>query len=169
MRAGEETTSGHKADIERPSSTVDGDPEDRVLRGLPEAFPKVVSGVDRISHGRIRARVERDSLFTVCKHLRDSLGFDHATMITAVDYEDRFELVYHLYSYPFCLSMELITTTPKDDPRVDSVTPLWGGANWQERESYDLMGIVFENHPKLERILLPKEYRYHPLRKDFKG
>ncbi len=169
MRAGEETTPGPKADIERPSSTVDGDPEGRVLRGLPEAFPGAVSGAERISHGRIRARVDRGSLFAVCKHLRDSMGFDHATMITAVEHEDRFELVYHLYSYPSCLLLELITTTPKDDPRVDSVASLWGGANWQERESYDLMGIVFDNHPKLERILLPKDYLYHPLRKDFKG
>jgi NADH-quinone oxidoreductase subunit C len=57
----------------------------------------------------------------------------------------------------------------KDDPSVDSVSSIWGGANWQEREAYDLMGIVFKNHPKLERILLPKDVMYHPLRKDFKG
>jgi NADH-quinone oxidoreductase subunit C len=63
----------------------------------------------------------------------------------------------------------LITSTPKDDPSVDSVTSIWGGANWQERESYDLMGVKFNNHPRLERILLPKDTLYHPLRKDFKG
>lgn len=169
MRTGEEITSGLSADIERPSSMVDGDPEGRILRGLPEAFPQVVRDVGRMSPGRLRARVDREALFAVCKHLRDSLGFDHITMVSAVDYEDRFEMVYHLYSYPSRLLMELTTTTPKDDPRVDSISSLWGGADWQERESYDLMGIRFDNHPKLERILLPKDYRYHPLRKNFKG
>jgi NADH-quinone oxidoreductase subunit C len=55
------------------------------------------------------------------------------------------------------------------DPTVDSISSIWGGANWQEREAYDLMGVVFRSHPKLERILLPKDVLYHPLRKDFRG
>jgi NADH-quinone oxidoreductase subunit C len=90
-------------------------------------------------------------------------------MISAVEYDDRFEIVYHITSYQNKLLLELITRTPKEDPSVDSVSSIWGGADWQERESYDLMGIQFVGHPKLERILLPKDYLYHPLRKDFKG
>jgi NADH-quinone oxidoreductase subunit C len=117
----------------------------------------------------IRAMVDRSDLYSVCRTLRDNLGFEHITMISAVDYDNRFEMVYHIASLQSRLLIELITTTPKDDPVVDSVSSIWGGANWQERESYDLMGIVFRSHPKLERILLPKDVVYHPLRKDFRG
>jgi len=101
--------------------------------------------------------------------LRDGLCFEHMSMISAVDYPDRFEVVYHVSSYQLNLTLELITRTPRDDPTVDSVSDIWGGANWQEREAYDLMGIVFNDHPKLERILMLKDTLYHPLRKAFRG
>jgi len=117
----------------------------------------------------LRARVERRGLFKACMFLRDSLGFEHLSMISAVEYDSKFELIYHITSYQHKLLLELITTTPIEDPSVDSISAIWGGADWQERESYDLMGIKFNNHPKLERILLPKDFMYHPLRKDFKG
>jgi NADH-quinone oxidoreductase subunit C len=155
--------------IEKAPSRIGENPEQRVLRALAESFPKTVSGGIQLRQGVIRAKVDRSDLYSVCRVLRDSLGFEHITMISAVDYEDRFELVYHITSYQSRLLLELITTTPKDDPVVDSVSSIWGGANWQERESYDLMGVVFRSHPKLERILLPKDILYHPLRKDFKG
>ncbi|OGS42197.1 MAG: NADH dehydrogenase, partial [Euryarchaeota archaeon RBG_16_62_10] len=108
-------------------------------------------------------------LFKACTHLKDRLGFEHLSMISAVEYENRFEVVYHIASYRNRVLLELVVQTPKDDPSVDSVSLIWGGANWQEREAYDLMGVRFINHPRLERILLPKDYLYHPLRKDFKG
>ena len=104
-----------------------------------------------------------------CRLLRDALGFEHMSMISAVDYPDRFEVVYHISSYQNNLTLELIAQTPKDDPVIDSVSDIWGGANWQEREAYDLMGITFKDHPKLERILMLKDTLYHPLRKDFRG
>lgn len=169
MSEGGRTSSAGAADIETASSRIDANPEDRVLRSLSESFPSAVSDGEKIRPGLIRARVDRSALYEACRKLRDSLGFEHITMVSAVEYDNRFEVVYHITSYGSRLVLELITTTPKDDPSVDSVSSIWGGANWQERESYDLMGIVFRNHPKLERILLPKDVLYHPLRKDFKG
>ncbi|MGB2581215.1 MAG: NADH-quinone oxidoreductase subunit C [Thermoplasmata archaeon] len=155
--------------IEKAPSRIDENPEQRVLRALAESFPKTVSEGAQLRPGVIRAKVDRSDLYSVCRTLRDDLGFEHLTMISAVDYEDRFEIVYHIASYQSRLLIELISATPKDDPAVDSISSIWGGANWQERESYDLMGIVFKSHPNLERILLPKDVLYHPLRKDFRG
>lgn len=155
--------------LERAPTVVGGESEERVVRSMLEAFPNAVSEFEKLGRGVIRFRIDRRELFRACRHLRDSLGFEHLSMISAVEYDNRFEIVYHIASYQHRLLLEIITTTPKDDPSVDSVTSVWGGANWQERESYDLMGIRFNNHPNLERILLPKDFLYHPLRKDFRG
>ncbi len=156
-------------ELEKAPTRVDADPEERVLRGLRDAFPSSLSDAGRVRPGLVRARIRREDLYDSCRLLKDGLGFEHISMISAVDYPDRFEVVYHISSYQNNLVLELITTTPKDDPKVDSVSDIWGGANWQEREAYDLMGIKFDGHPKLERILMLKDTLYHPLRKDFRG
>jgi len=155
--------------IESAPTKVDGDPEERVIRSLLDTFPTGITDFRKVRKGLLRARVERRDLFKCCTHLKERLGFEHISMISAVEYDDRFEIVYHITCYGSCLLLELITQTPKDNPTVDSVTSVWGGADWQERESFDLMGIKFANHPNLKRILLPEDYEYHPLRKDFKG
>ena len=155
--------------LEKAPSSIGDAPEEKVIRALLDSFPTAVTDFKMLRKGVLRARIERRDLYKCCKLLRDSLGFEHLSMISAVEYDNRFEMVYHISCYGSCLLLELITSTPKDDPSVDSVASIWGGANWQERESYDLMGIKFNNHPKLERILLPKDFMYHPLRKDFKG
>lgn len=155
--------------IEKARTSIGENPEERVIRALLDTFPSTLTEYKKLRKGVIRARIERRDLLKCCQFLRQRLGFEHISMISAVEYDDRFELVYHITCYGSCLLLELITQTPKDDPSVESVTAVWGGANWQEREAYDLMGIKFNNHPKLERILLPKDILYHPLRKDFKG
>lgn len=169
MSEGDERSSAGAVGIEKAPSRIGEDPEQRVLRAIAESFPGTVSGGKRVRSGLIRASVDRADLYRLCRALKDNLGFEHLTMISAVDYDDRFEVVYHITSYQERLLLELITKTPKDDPSVDSISSVWGGANWQEREAYDLMGVVFKSHPKLQRILLPKDVMYHPLRKDFKG
>jgi len=160
---------GRDEGLERAPSLIDENPEERVIRALLDGFPTAVTDFRKVRRGLVRARIERRDLFKACRMLRDQLGFEHLSMISAVEYDTKFEIVYHIASYQNKLLLELITTTPKDDPSVDSVSAIWGGANWQEREAFDLMGVKFNNHPKLERILLPKDYLYHPLRKDFKG
>lgn len=155
--------------MEKAVRSVDELPEERVIRALLDSFPNSVTDFKKVRNGLVRARIDRRDLHRACLLLRDSLGFEHLSMISAVEYESRFEVVYHISSWSQKLVLELITTTPKDDPTVDSISSIWGGANWQEREAYDLMGMRFNNHPNLERILLPRDYMYHPLRKDFKG
>lgn len=82
---------------------------------------------------------------------------------------DRFQVVYHITSYVNKITIEIVVDLPHDNPEVDSITPLWGGANWHEREAYDMFGIIFKNHPKLERILLDEDVQFFPMRKDFKS
>lgn len=95
------------------------------------------------------------------------IGFSRLGMVTAVDYKDRFQMVYRLKSSSLGVGMYLKCDVDRDDPRVPSFCDLWPGANWQEREVYDLFGIVFEGHPDLRRILLPDDWVGHPLRKDY--
>ncbi len=161
------TKGGPREGIERPPMKVGGEQEERVIRVLLDAYPTTVRDFQKLRTGVLRARIERRDLLGACKLMRDRLGFEHISMISAVEYSDRFELVYHIACYGSCMLLELITTTPKDDPSVDSISEVWRGANWQERETYDLMGIKFIGHPKLERILLPKDFMFHPLRKEY--
>lgn len=109
-----------------------------------------------------------DILF-VARYLRDSAMFDHLSCISAVDHEDRFEMVYHFFSWQ---SKNLITVKAGleklDEPEIDSLCELWEAANWHEREAYDLMGIRFSGHPDLKRILMYDGFQGYPLRKEFK-
>ena len=88
--------------------------------------------------------------------------------VIGVDYVDHMTVVYHLSNYYNGLMIELSTDLPADDLHVESVTCVWEGANWHERETYELFGIIFDNHPKLERLLTPKTYEFYPFRKSYK-
>jgi len=99
-------------------------------------------------------------------NLKD-LGFDLLGMVTAVDFGEEFELVYRVRSREMHVGLFVKTRVPRDEPRIGSVVHLWPSANWQEREVFDLFGIVFEGHPDLRRILLSDDWVGHPLRKDY--
>jgi NADH-quinone oxidoreductase subunit C len=96
--------------------------------------------------------------------------FDVCVCLTATDEspaEPRFRVVAHARSSATNERVRLVTTAPGDDPRVPSVVSVWPGANWMEREVFDLFGVGFDGHPDLRRILLPEGYGHHPLLKDF--
>jgi NADH-quinone oxidoreductase subunit C len=97
------------------------------------------------------------------------LEFDCLSNLSGVDYPKRnvIEVVYHLYSYRHRHLFVLKVEAPRDNPAVPSLTRLWGHADWQEREVFDLLGVRFEGHPDLRRILMPEDWPGHPLRKDF--
>ena len=114
--------------------------------------------------------VAPESLLSVASFLKESsdLDFSFLTAISAIDYVDHFELVYHLLSMRQNHSVVLKTRRyGREKPVVDSLTPVWKGANLQEREIWDLMGVYFEGHPNMKRILLWEDFPGHPLRKDF--
>jgi NADH-quinone oxidoreductase subunit C len=114
----------------------------------------------------------RKLLRTVAERCREEekLQFNLLTDATCVDrfpMEPRFELNYHLVSIPLRQKVRLRVRLSGDDPVVDSLVPVWPGANWLEREIFDLFGIRFTDHPDLRRILLPDDWEGHPLRKDY--
>lgn len=116
--------------------------------------------------------VPRKVLRTIAARCREdnALQFNLLTDATCVDrfpMEPRFELNYHLVSIPLRRKVRLRVRLAGDDPVVDSLVSVWPGANWLEREIFDLFGIQFTGHPDLRRILLPDDWEGHPLRKDF--
>ena len=116
------------------------------------------------------ATVHAERLVGVCTFLRDEpeLRFEFLCALTAVDRLEYFEVVYHLTSIRLNMMAALkLRIEDRESPRAPSVTPVWAGANLQEREAYDLMGIVFEGHPDMRRIFLWDGFDGFPLRKDY--
>ncbi len=114
--------------------------------------------------------IRSDSLFKVARFLKETPGldFDYLASITSSDYLDHFEVIYHLVSIKHNHSLILKTHCyDRDNPSVPSVVELWRGADFQEREVYDLMGVAFSDHPNLKRILLWEGFEGHPLRRDY--
>ena len=114
--------------------------------------------------------VRREALAAAAAFLRDELGFDMLMDLTAADYlprEPRFELVCHLYSTGHNYRLRLKCPVSAADPAVDSLTGVWSGANWFEREVWDMFGIKFNGHPDLRRVLMYDGFEGHPLRKDY--
>lgn len=115
------------------------------------------------------AVVEPTALLEVCRLLRDDPAFamDCLSNETGVDYKDRIEVVYHLFSYRHRHSCVLKVKLPRDKPSVGTLEEVWHAANWMEREIFDLLGVTFEGHSDLRRILMPEDWEGYPLRKDF--
>ncbi|MBI2871994.1 MAG: NADH-quinone oxidoreductase subunit C [Chloroflexi bacterium] len=114
--------------------------------------------------------VRPQSVLEVCRFLKETpdLGFDFLNSISGVDYVEYFEVVYHLTSLVYNHSTVVKTRVyGREEPTVPSVLPVWRGADLQEREVYDLMGIVFAGHPNLKRIMLWEGFPGHPLRRDW--
>lgn len=109
------------------------------------------------------------SILPVARFLRDdpSMKFDSLMCLAGVDYKDRFASTYFLHSMSLGHKIGIKAYLPKEDPRLDSVDSVWPAANFQEREAYDLFGIVYVGSIDLRRILLPEDWPGHPLRKDY--
>jgi len=143
---------------------------DEILTRLKEKFAGAIVEIPELIDCTVA--VEPDHLIDIATFLRDECDLDYLADVTAVDKPDRFEVVYHLYSIAeetsevFVLKVYL---EDKENPSVASITPLWQGAYYQECEVYDLMGIHFEGHPNLKRILLWDGFDGHPLRKDYQN
>src|SRR5258706_5047250 len=122
--------------------------------------------------GELTLVVDAAKIEDICLFFRDTEGLEYNFLedITAVDYypqEPRFAMCYHLYSMIYNRRIRLKAYLPGDDPRIRTVTTVWAAANFQEREAYDMMGIVVEGHPYLKRILMPEDWEGYPQRKDY--
>jgi NADH-quinone oxidoreductase subunit C len=120
--------------------------------------------------GETTCTIAPSGLREIAVFCRDKLSFDYLVDITSIDNfgeEPRFEIVYHFYSMPHAVHLRLKLKVPDEAGAVDTVSDIWPTANWHEREIYDMMGIKFNGHPDLRRILMWDGYPFFPLRKDF--
>ncbi len=146
------------------------EPEQKVFEQIAAQFPGLAVSAFR---GQTRVVVSRDELITLMQTLRDEYSFDMLVDVTCVDYlnyrgaEDRFHVVYQLAGTDSGLRLTVCLPLNEPDLNAPSMTALWSGANWMEREVWDMFGIRFEGHPDLRRILLPDAFEAHPLRKDY--
>lgn len=166
--------------------------ESITLKKLKEKFPQAIQGM-HCYRGDDTAIIAREQILEVCRFLRDDPQLDYNFMmdLTGVDYlgrkpkfidlnwlmlpkgsgyegrDMRFEVVYHLYSLKHNHRVRLKAPVPEKDCTINSVVSVWEGANWFEREAYDMYGIQFKGHPDLRRILMYEDFKGHPLRKDY--
>lgn len=143
---------------------------EQVKEKITSAFSsEEVKILDKTRPRQIYMEADKDAILKLCTFLKDELNFEHCSCVSGVDRIDRFQVVYHITSYANSIMVEIVVDLPHDNPEVDTISLLWGGANWHEREAYDMYGIIFKNHPKLERILLDESVQFFPMRKDFKS
>jgi len=114
--------------------------------------------------------IRPDRIVAVCRYLKEHLKFVRLSGLSCIDrypMEPRFEVFYLLHSIERNERLRLKVALPGGNPVVDSVVPVWTGADWYEREAFDLFGVQFTGHPNLKRLMMPEDWDGHPLRKDF--
>jgi NADH-quinone oxidoreductase subunit C len=139
----------------------------RILDALNARFPGSIEVVPAVDHAAVR--IDRDNLRAVMEWLRDEQGYELLLDVCAVDWfpaRPRFEVVYHVHN-PTRKERLRVKVPLGQNEEIESMTALWPGANWPEREAFDLMGITFRNHPDLTRIYMPDDWEGHPLRRDY--
>lgn len=147
-------------------------PSAEAIAALRERFPEAVTGT-REALGEVTCYVDPNSIVEVCAFLRDDSQFQFNMLADlcgadlGIDQDPRFEVVYHLNSLTKFHRLRLKAQIAGEEPSIATVTTVWKTANWLERETYDMYGINFEGHPDLRRILMPEEFQWHPLRKDY--
>jgi len=145
--------------------------EAALIGALQKSFPEDILEAKVQRKGRVSVKVKRERRVRVASFIKETLGFDHPSAVTGVDYPARkeFEVIYHVWSISSKILMALKTAIPKDAPRLSTLTPVWEGVNYHERETREMLGIEFEGHPNPSGILLPEGWdKSPPLIKDFK-
>lgn len=141
---------------------------DEIASHLTEATGAIER--QEVVHGEVSVWTTPQHWEPVARHLKDCgrCHYDFPTFLTAVDMEaDGFEIVLHMYSVRRQHSVNVKTVVGRDDPRLPTLSHLWAGLNWSERETWELFGVTFDGHPNLVKLLLPDEFEGFPLRKDF--
>ncbi|MBF0343105.1 MAG: NADH-quinone oxidoreductase subunit C [Nitrospirae bacterium] len=139
---------------------------------LKAEFPDEVIDINKF-RGQVGVYLKKNRILDIARYLHDTpqYNLDFLKDLCGVDYIDikvpRFEVAYNLYSIKHGHMLRLNVQVSENNAELDSVVEVWAGANWHERECYDMYGIVFNNHPDLRRILLPEDWEGYPLRKDY--
>jgi NADH-quinone oxidoreductase subunit C len=180
--SGSGDTSGFSGLVRRRSAIVEsqrpfGGPDgefDEVVDALEEAYPQFADAIERVvvDRGELTLHIVPERIAEVCQTMRDdgSLRFELLSSVSGVDYltdERRLHVVYQLTSMTYRRHVRLECSVSTESPRIPSVTAVYPTADWQERETYDMFGVIFEGHPNLTRILMPDDWEGHPQRKDY--
>lgn len=123
-----------------------------------------------VNYGFPRFIIRPYAVLDVCRYFKEQHRFIYLSEITGTDRfttEDRFEVIYNIISLRDQRRIFIKTRVEEDEPELPSVCDIWPGANWHEREVYDMFGVTFSDHPDPRRIFMPEDYRYYPLRKEF--
>ncbi len=144
---------------------------DQLKELIQSEFPDSIIGEDENSSPQALL-IKPEFIHSVCVllHANEQTYFDQLSCLTGLDNgpeSETMEVIYNLYSIPYDLHFMIKVVLDRPKPSVDSVSDIWNGANWHEREAYDLYGIHFNNHPNLRRILLPNDWEGFPLKKDY--
>ncbi|MFO7447756.1 MAG: NADH-quinone oxidoreductase subunit C [Ignavibacteriaceae bacterium] len=145
--------------------------KETIIEKLTNQFPRL--NFDTVEYkGELTFIIDKQNIVEVCSFLRNdsALEFNLCEDITAIDWakrKNRFTVVYHIFSIKNKFRLRLKADVDESDLNINSVSSVWKTANWHERETYDMYGIKFNNHPDMRRMYLPEEFEYHPLRKDF--
>lgn len=145
------------------------------IRSHPDAAALIAAnsgylGDAKLERGELTLIVPPEHIVAVCEILKSKQGYVRLSTVTGVDWypaEPRFEVVYHLHSLSRNVRLRVKCKLPSANPEIDSVTGVWRSANWYERETFDLFGVRFRNHPDLTRIMMPNDWDGYPLRKDY--
>jgi NADH-quinone oxidoreductase subunit C len=142
-----------------------------IANRIREKFPLEVADIKTFMD-QVFVSVKREKIIDICRYLYEDsdIRMNYLSDLCGVDYPERqyrFEVVYNLYSLKYGHRLFIKALIPGNDPSVDSVVPIWNGANWHEREACDMYGIIFNGHPDLRRILMPDDWEGFPLRKDY--
>ena len=147
---------------------------DEVVDALEEAYPQFGDAIERvvIDRGELTLHIVPARILEVCKIMRDdlSLRYELCSSVSGVDYlndDRRLHVTYHLTSMTYRRRVRLECAVSTEDPHLPSVTSVYPTADWQERETYDMFGVIFDGHPNLPRILMPDDWEGHPQRKDY--
>ena len=142
--------------------------ENSTAIAISQQFPDAIVDAKIETDGPV-FYIDPKQIVAVCRFLKDSGGFNQLAGVTGVDWwprTPRFEVVYFLHCYEHNTRVRMIVRLAENQ-EADSVTSVWRGANWYEREVFDLFGVTFRNHPNLERIMMPADWEGYPLRKDY--
>lgn len=142
-----------------------------IVEKLKANFPTAVFDVQEF-RGETTVHINKSEIVSVCQFLRDDEAsrFDYVSDICGADAytpENRFEVIYNLYSMQHNHRIRLKVFVDESDLHCPSVTSVWLGAEWPERETYDMYGVIFDGNKDLRRMYMPEDFEYHPLRKDF--
>ncbi len=146
---------------------------DEVADDLERAYPDFADAIERVvvDRGELTLHVKRERLVEVAMILRDKLLFEMCLGVNGAHYPSdtnrELHAVYPLLSMTHNRRIRLEVSVPDSDPHLPSLVEVWAGNNWNERETFDMFGIVFDGHPGLTRILMPDDWRGHPQRKDY--